>query len=384
MQGRASVASDGRIPALDGLRGLAILGVMINHFSPPYVSGPGHRWIAYAFDNAWIGVDLFFVLSGFLITGILLRTRDEPRYLRNFYARRSLRIFPLAFTTLAVCFLLATFVPSTQPHFGEARDHQLWWWFYASNLLLTLENGWVGGHLAHFWTLAIEEQFYLVWPLVVLLLSRRGLFIACIAMIFLAPPIRWWFSNTGLCPGNHVFTLARIDSLAAGALLALIPLDHLRAPRARAWATLATLFGLSGTLYLAWSLNRPVLFITEFAVPLFTFLAIGFAGLIALSLSSTTLARLLSLAPLRALGTISYGMYILHYPFKPLIDPVAAAVQTLAGDRYLLGGMLRILTAVLLVAALATVSWFALERPFLRLKHYFSASQRSLWRRTAP
>ena len=172
-----------RNPRLDGVRGLAILPVMLYHLTFfGAATGAAGEAITFLPSLGWTSVDLFFVLSGFLITGILRRTRGSGHYFRNFYARRALRIFPLYYAVLVFFFVIAPHVRS----FGDpakfwvagADQQTLWYWLYLQNLHVA----WTGQFDHHFlgivWTLCIEEQFYLVWPMLLLgiatLASRTG------------------------------------------------------------------------------------------------------------------------------------------------------------------------------------------------------------------
>jgi peptidoglycan/LPS O-acetylase OafA/YrhL len=213
-----------RLPALDGIRGLAVLGVMAEHYEIrdwPWRAGfQSPVW--HAIQLGGVGVDLFFVLSGFLITGILLDTRSRSDYFRTFMLRRALRIFPLYYAALVVIFVL---VPLTLPaEFPGTPDAvQLWYWSYLVNFLLAAK-GWAAGAPlgAHFWSLAVEEQFYLFWPLLVWLCSRRILAFVCVTCVIGALALRIWAFDLG---ADHLvsYTLMpmQMDNLAIGALGAL-------------------------------------------------------------------------------------------------------------------------------------------------------------------
>ncbi len=136
----------GHLPGLDGIRGLAILLVMTVHFIGGAVAEtPLQKFFVKAAVHGWMGVDLFFVLSGFLITGILLGSKNKPRYFRNFYARRALRIFPLYYVVLIALFLILPLLVKPSPLLEIARSHQIWLWTYTSNFFIAWTGTWVSG-----------------------------------------------------------------------------------------------------------------------------------------------------------------------------------------------------------------------------------------------
>ena len=162
-------------PALDGLRGLAILLVVFYH---------NFDFINYSVFG-WIGVDLFFVLSGYLITTILVSTVNSPNYLRNFFLKRVLRIFPLYYLCLFIFLIIFPLVGLYQQEMKFYIDHQWWFWFYLQNWLLSFRFPTVGNFLNHFWSLGVEEQFYLVWPFIILWLRKPKKLLIFILFILL-------------------------------------------------------------------------------------------------------------------------------------------------------------------------------------------------------
>jgi peptidoglycan/LPS O-acetylase OafA/YrhL len=213
--------SRAHIPVLDGMRGIAVLCVMVLHFTlVDAVTGTERIF----FDVArvgWVGVDLFFVLSGFLITGILYDAKGGAHFFRNFYMRRVLRIFPLYYAFL---FLVLVALPTVRPTAVVPGETQLWLWTYLSNILFA-RVGWEGvpGHTTHLWSLAIEEQFYMLWPLVVFFASRRRLVQICIGAIVFAELTRIGLHYTapnGIA--GYALMPARIDALGVGALVAVL------------------------------------------------------------------------------------------------------------------------------------------------------------------
>jgi peptidoglycan/LPS O-acetylase OafA/YrhL len=172
-----------RLPTLDGLRGVAILLVLLSHLTL-YSEMSTTTLLDRAYQRAtlagWVGVDLFFVLSGFLITGILLDLKGSSRFFRTFYARRVLRIFPLYYAFLAIFYIALPQLLSSKDQVLRLLADQKWYWLYLQNLQMA-RDGWpVPKYLAHFWSLAVEEQFYLIWPLGVLKYGRRGLIAVCL------------------------------------------------------------------------------------------------------------------------------------------------------------------------------------------------------------
>src|SRR5512137_2924489 len=283
-------------PALDGMRGVAVLMVLAFHLL--HVDGEGgtlERAILGATRSGWAGVDLFFVLSGFLITGILLDARGGPGYFRAFYARRVLRIFPLYYAYLAVLFLA---VPALLPALDVRRETQGWLWTYLGNVLFAREGGFQASPFTgHFWSLAVEEQFYLFWPFLVWLLPRRWLAAACLGLVAGAFALRFAIHRTTFnATAAYVLTPARMDALAMGALVAIAarePAWWPRVRRAAPWVLVASAAAIAAV----W-VHQGGLFGGDPVVQVWAFgpLAAGFAAVLVLAIAdgASPLSRALS------------------------------------------------------------------------------------------
>ena len=371
----------GHLPALDGLRGLAILLVLMNNLYPGFPDRYADRIVYLVSNTGWSGVDLFFVLSGFLITGILYDSRGTQRYFLNFYARRFLRIFPLAYLYLALIFLVVARVASLAPH--EARDlasSEWWYWAYLGNWKIAFHG--IGSQLepTMFWSLAVEEQFYLIWPLVVLLLDRRRLVALCIAMIVAALVLRiGWHIVDPAKQGRealYVLTPARMDGLAMGALLAIGLRHDITAARIQRWSKPLLLAALT-TLALLFVWRKGLLASDTVVQTLgYSVIVVGAAALLVLSLAApagSPLGRVFTHPVMRFFGRYSYGMYV----FQGLVRYVAWPRPYVKNPPLIFGSQIPAATAICIVLSAITVgiavlSWKLYERHFLRLKHYFS------------
>jgi peptidoglycan/LPS O-acetylase OafA/YrhL len=367
------------VPALDGIRGLAVLGVMAEHYEIrdwPWRAGWSPVW--HAIQLGGIGVDLFFVLSGFLITGILLDTRSRSHYFRTFMLRRALRIFPLYYVALVIIFVLVPLaLPAQFPDTPGAV--QVWYWSYLANFLLA-GWGWASGALlgAHFWSLAVEEQFYLFWPLLVWLCSRRALTLACAVCVLGALALRMWAFDLG---EDHLvsYTLMpmQMDNLAIGALGALaIRSDRARIALGQIVLPATLVLGLCALLleqHQHWAIH------TDFVAATFghSLWAMFFGALVFLGATlprERVLTRLLAARGLRTLGKYSYGLYVWHYIVLNILRSMgfsaAAAVSTANSEVF--GHTAFIGVNFLLTASMAALSWHCLEEPVLSLRFRIS------------
>src|SRR4029079_8213235 len=258
----------------------------------------------------WSGVDLFFVLSGFLITGILDDAKGSTNYFRVFYARRMLRILPLYYGALVILFVMPHLVtaPGAPKFFVSIKD-QLWYWFYLQNFvpLRPLFVGLAG----HFWSLAVEEQFYLIWPLVILSLSRKQALRVCALLLPFSMIYRALIPQLSPPFSLSTSTFAQLDGLAVGSALALLYRTEGGVDWIKQRLTMLAAASL-GTMIVIEVLRLSFLRHTV----LRTFLAVFFGCLLVYAVEEKAgrLARLLRSNVMRFFGRYSYGMYVLHVP----------------------------------------------------------------------
>ncbi len=367
-------------PELDGLRGLAILMVIFGHYRRQF---PAFGWLGgilqHVFGWGWIGVDLFFVLSGFLITGILYDAKGQENYFRNFYARRFLRIFPLYYSFLAALLLgLAAFGflwPASYGHSPSAHklwSSQAWLWTYTFNIRSALAYNTVIVAIGHLWSLSVEEQFYLVWPLVIFLIPSRRLARVCVAILVVSPILRLAASVAGVS-GWAIYTLTpfRLDGFACGALLAV----YLRAG-GNLTGSMGGLLRVSGILGI---ITMAATFLLRHRWPWiadlrYSALALLFTWLLSLALAqkATPARRICMAKPMRWLGKYSYGIYVFHLPILEGSKAVFRGIGLL-GAIYSSAALCVLFAAFNVTIALlaAYLSYHLYEKHFLKLKKYF-------------
>lgn len=364
-----------QIPALDGVRGLALLFVLVFHsveiWRHPDL-GPVLNIAQDAARSLWFGVDLFFVLSGFLITRILLAARQADHYFARFYWRRSLRIFPAYFLYLALAFLFLAWQS------GDIREliqpAHLSYWVYLQNWVISLRGYDSFRPLSHLWSLAVEEQFYIVWPFLVLWLSPRKLLRITLLMLIAAILVRSYLvARDAYTVGTYVSTITRMDTLAAGAMLALVEQNATW----RSWlARQASKFAVAGlSVMIAIMFWRHGYEIRDSAVRLVGFAAnilfcAGLIATVAFNDGRVLLARLFSWRGLRWVGRRGYAGYLLHWPIT-LLAAHFIRLQGTSGGRAIILTLLIVLAATLVTAEL---SWHLYEKHWLSLKERFPAS----------
>jgi len=352
---------------LDGLRGFAILIVTLYRLCKE-LDPSSHPALAIVQSASLIGgrgVDLFFVLSGFLITDILIRTKSKPNYFRNFIARRSLRIFPLYFASLAIGLWLIPKQLGGQS-FEQARQEQAYLWTYTSNIRVSWLNEWCFGPFDHFWSLAVEEHFYLIWPAIVLLLTTKRLIWFCgftvLAVAFaraMADPF------VSLDVAVDVLTVFRIDALVLGALLAALMQSPIRHDQIRRFAPIAAMIVIATLVGIVISGNKifglPALLVRMF------FTAV--MASILLSPKQSILPNVFQHASLRFLGKYSYGMYVVQLPIVTLLP--FASFAAYAPSNPIFSSILYVSAIFGLLTLMAFLSYHLFESHFLKLKTKF-------------
>ncbi len=355
-------AIQSRNAALDGLRGIAVLAVVLFHATMTL----GHHWwsvqqLLKLTHAGWLGVDIFFALSGYLITGILrgskVRKPALSAYLSWFYYRRALRIFPLYFGVLILLLLIPQLFPVLQDeNYRRFVDMQLWFWLHAANLpreiygaaTPVLEFG--KFELTHFWSLAVEEHYYLVWPLMVFFLSRSALLLSAFAITALSIILKLQLLDL---PAVLVATPKQLAGLAIGSAAAIYP--QLFGRRTLAGVALVfciLLISFDVTQQTAW-LFSPLIAL------LVACLCIDVSG------PGSLFAKLLSGRLLVLFGKYSYGIYVYHYLFAPSFRGLR--LENFPGG-YSVGALVYVGLYLSLPLAVAVLSFNYFEAPFLRLK----------------
>lgn len=370
--------------SLDGLRGIAILLVIGHNVSmldaPRSLSGAFA--VAALFNIGWVGVQLFFVLSGFLITRILLQTQSSPHYYKAFFMRRVLRIFPLYYGALLVLLvLLPAMGVDTGPVSGGGSN--VWLWLYLVNWTEPFTTG--NSPAPHFWSLAVEEQFYLIWPFVIHRMSARQVLRACVVVALAAIAVRLGMGLVG-APSDaiYMFSVCRMDALAiGGAAAALTQMPG-------AWQRIVR-WGSARLMWVGLMMFVVGIAVVHGVYPRrelrdqiigYTILALVFALIVVAaavadqnwqSTRQSVLRRTLTFAPLRSLGKYSYGIYIIHKPLHDLVAKPWLASHGYWTTTGVAASVAYVAFTTLVCWVLAKLVYHAFEVHFLALKRYFVA-----------
>ena len=365
------------ISSLDGLRGLAILMVLFAHFNGEAILKEYYPIAGPIFTKIVLfglrGVDLFFVLSGYLITTILLSSKGATRFYINFYARRFLRIFPAYYLSLFVVFFIFPFVLAFDEPALDISNRQMWLWAYVGNFPMSGFN-WDSSNifkLGHFWSLAVEQHFYLFWPFVVINFDQSKLKKICLS----------WFavsSIAGIIDAGtnfnifwlHWSSITHSGGLALGSYCAILITEH-RNVRDIAKKITYTCVPLVIPLVFAPRAYHEKI-ITSLVYPLCW---VMFSSLLIILLSSppkSKLAVFFNNKFLVQFGLYSYGIYIFHNIFLPVFEQIFPRKLLIdnAGLPFI-GILLYFLCVIAASYSMAFVSWHAYEKHFLKLKTYF-------------
>ena len=353
-------------PALDGLRGVAILLVVFLH---------NFDFMNYFFFG-WLGVDLFFVLSGFLITDILLNTVNDKNFLRNFYMRRVLRIFPLFYLTLIICLLILPSIKSLSLDFHYYTENQFWLWTYLQNWLYAFKEPQGDKILLHTWSLAVEEQFYLVWPATILLIRKPKILLIISITVLLAVGFTryaiWTFKIEDLAYAS-LYTFTRIDGICIGCMLALIM--RINADFLKKYTVAIVLLMALINFGFYFLNNRNADTLPYLALVGYTTFAILFGILVyeAVIGESKIIQLIFNNRILKFFGKISYGLYVYHWPVYVLLFPFFKhfiIINTNIAYRMAELGSGIIVTAISVIVSVISYRYF--EKPFLKLKSRYS------------
>jgi len=350
-----------RVAELDGIRALAILLVVIWHYLGAIGGPDSTQWKMFIFGRT--GVDLFFVLSGYLITGILLNNATASNYFSTFYARRSFRILPIYFGMVAIYLVGRQLGGSGPALFGGTLP----WWSYIlgiQNVWMTIQQSYGALWLAATWSLAIEEQFYLLFPLVVYFASPRMLRRVLIALLVLCPIARIVSQHFGDEFGYYVLMPLRADILAIGALIALLQFsDGVTQPIRRAfqfvfWTTVCFF------PFFAWGFEK-----SDFNMAVWghTYLVAFYGSAVFMVLDNKGAPQLALLRSRAAafVAHISYALYLVHSPVLILTFLAARSAPTVESA----SGVLLTACAFAVSVAICWASYLFIEGPLIRMAH---------------
>ncbi len=367
-----ALAEREKLPSLTGVRGIAVLLVVLQHSwlashhdGTPFID----HWLK-SFAGLWFGVDLFFVLSGFLLTRILLETKESPNYFRSFYARRCLRIFPVYYA-----FVLAVVIGGLMERCSSWTELP-WVITFLTNVSICLKHSWtaflVGIPLNHFWSLSVEEHFYIAWPIVVKKNAQR-LFWLCAAGIALTTLLRCVYlivSNDHFAVDVvHILTPFRMDGLLAGAAVACI--HHTGAPsRKRGQMALLISGGVFGALLLMTHMDYSNRLVASFG---YTIIAIASACLVSYLVAANRGDRLNEFFSHRSLvffGRYSYAMYVVHLPIATLFNSWIQILKL--GTSPVAVIVIGMIAPFVCTVLLSMLSWHLLEKRILNWRGRFS------------
>ncbi len=325
------------------------------------------------FYFGWLGVDLFFVLSGFLITEILLNTVNRKDYLKKFFLKRILRIFPLYYSVLVISIFILPSVPPLQDNLEYYVNNQVWLWTFLQNWLFIFKEPEQTNFLVHFWSLAVEEQFYMIWPFAVLILrkpKRLLIVVASFLAVIIFFRIWLWFNHFDLENYFNPYTFTRVDGICIGCMLALT--ISINFNFIKKYNTLIVLL-VAILNFIFYFLNKANSYAFPY-LPFFGYTSFAFLfGLLiyeAIREKNKWIEYIFTLPILKFLGKISYGFYVFHWPIYLALFPRLLSTLTDSFDFDLsFSKIASSVIATLIGLAVSVFSYYTFEAKFLNLKN---------------
>lgn len=350
-------------PALDGLRGFCCLLVIFYHTFYFIL----HKYLSFI----WVSIDIFFVLSGYLITDILLNTELNKKSIFNFYIKRGLRVFPLYYLSLIIFFIIFPLLSVTILNIDYYIENQVWFWTFLQNWLMIFNEPSESG-LVHLWSMAVEEQFYLLWPLVILFVKKPSRLLWIILGLLLSVILlRFWLWNIGIekIEYGNLYSFTRIDGICVGCLVAIFKKIKPGYINKRIAIIIITVAGLN---FLFYFLNRESAMPYFGMIGFFTFsIVVGILVDEIINNEKSFFTKLFGFQPLRFIGHISYGTYIFHLPLylalKPYVERWASEYLGFASPQFLASSILTILSFFV-----GYLSYRYFEKHFLNMKKKFN------------
>jgi peptidoglycan/LPS O-acetylase OafA/YrhL len=373
---------DYHYPQLDGIRGLAILMVIIYHFIAisPLPQNSFEKVIFILAKSGWIGVDLFFVLSGFLITGILISNKQRNRYFINFYGRRILRIFPLYYLVLLIFFVAIPLCVDKLPHqLKLMQDNQVWFWTYLSNWYVAFSGDFNNTSGGYFWSLAVEEQFYIIWPILIYKLNIRSFRRGCIALFIFNFCLRNLLLFLGFStPTVYAATITHMDGLLIGSWLSTVIREPGYSEQFRPVLNKSAF--ISFLLMVVILIYQQTFNFWDFLVSslVYSLLAILFTATVSecMVINNGYLAVFFQNRYLRTMGKYSYAMYILHVPVSRGLKDIVYKSIFISNLPLPVRWGFFLISASAITYFSAYISWHCFEKHFLKLKVHFENKDR--------
>ena len=346
-------------PALDGLRGLCCLLVIFYHTFYFVLE----KYLSFI----WVSIDIFFVLSGFLITDILLNLNLNKKSIFTFYIKRGLRVFPLYYLSLILFFIILPVLSINTLNVDYYKQNQVWFWSFLQNWLMIF-NPPKESSLVHLWSMAVEEQFYLLWPLIILFVKKpKRLLLIIITLLLAVIAFRFWIWDIKIekIEYGNLYSFTRIDGICVGCIVALLKKINPGYINKRIAIIVLTIAGLN---FLFYYLNRESSMPYFGLIGFFTFsIVVGILVDEIINNENSIFSKIFRFPPLRFIGKISYGTYIFHLPvylaFKPYVESWAASHIEEIPPPYFASGVLTILSFII-----GYLSYKYFEIHFLRLK----------------